>query len=811
MEGRGQSQPKMIHMALVTGRYEGDEEAEKLLHSLQQTGRDDVAVRLVPCRRLEEAEADLKQQKTEIIHFCGPFDEGGNFLIQNMGGQVLSGKTGNQLMDIIARLPYHVKIVSYSGYMTVPRARRTRGNTDFVIAMNEKGLYKTSQPFFTVFYSLLLQGKSLGESCKKAADGLPEEEARPHLLGRHVISPSLYSLYSHKEAVSAEKTEKRPDVQQGDAETEAAVSASPHENRGSQNHAKDHGKGTDSIMEDIHYMEKRLDIVPFLVRAVAGNEQAYQKFLRGQKEETSPVSAGLSADVQTEYHRYYEEVDPVYEWKCLAVEPLAVAFWNEQSKHHDEALSRMRNILKEGWPALYEFVRVHPSPVYFGAQKVQLLLGEEREGTQGEIDQIKKSSEGRKSVASAESLKIIGSQAESLKKKPGRIRDTITLMRNTPERFAAAWAILYAQGKQIDERSIDLYRHLKACVNERNVMADNGISFTLTPDQKRKSENLWDAVCQTFGGIPKTMEAAYCSPPGKHLVSWAFSLHWRGLPGKTLYETTCDPKNMRELMDVLALCMKDGEAVTEEKKQEAVHLFLRNLFFLSMGQVYQKMRKELQHQWTLEGKLRQKIDTLKQQAKEKKEKKKKAAPEMKELQRLRHDMVQMKQDYEKKTEQDQCTISRLRKELDNQSEKIQQIQETFECTLEEIQKGIEAEKQIPEGEQGQPAELTEEEQALLAGLRIVVLGGLPQWQTRLRQKFPNMTCIPPENLHFDKMLIKDADVVVAAIKYMGHSMGKRAMVNYLDEYGAKTVYFYGSNEDRLLRRICDALQGKQYD
>ena len=63
------------------------------------------------------------------------------------------------------------------------------------------------------------------------------------------------------------------------------------------------------------------------------------------------------------------------------------------------------------------------------------------------------------------------------------------------------------------------------------------------------------------------------------------------------------------------------------------------------------------------------------------------------------------------------------------------------------------------------------------------------------------------NLYFagksplDKSFIKDADAVVAAIKYMGHSMGQRAMVRYLNEYGGRRVYFYGTNEDRLMRRI----------
>jgi hypothetical protein len=48
-------------------------------------------------------------------------------LIQNKSGQILSGKTGKQIMDLIARLPYSVKVVGYPGYMTVQKARRAKG------------------------------------------------------------------------------------------------------------------------------------------------------------------------------------------------------------------------------------------------------------------------------------------------------------------------------------------------------------------------------------------------------------------------------------------------------------------------------------------------------------------------------------------------------------------------------------------------------------------------------------------------------------------------------------------------------------
>ena len=158
----------------------------------------------------------------------------------------------------------------------------------------------------------------------------------------------------------------------------------------------------------------------------------------------------------------------------------------------------------------------------------------------------------------------------------------------------------------------------------------------------------------------------------------------------------------------------------------------------------------------------------------------------------------------------QILVEKFKQKQKEQREKTEeetrQIRQSFDSTLDEIQEGIEADKRMAEEEeQGQTMDLTEEEQALLAGRRVVVLGGLPKWQTRLRQQYPNVTCIPPENLHFDNAMIRDADTVVVAIKYIGHSMGERAMIRYLAQYGVKTVYFYGSNEERLLRRIYETL------
>lgn len=648
-------------------------------------------------------------------------------------------------MDLIARLPYSVKVVGYPGYMTVQKARRAKGNTDFVTAIQEKSLCKSSRSFFTIIYSMLLGGNAIWKSYNRAFACMPEDERKLYLFGGLAVSLDLYVLRSRDRGTSAEVTEDPGDTKELQAKKQEQPSSaedlkkSMPENSRKSILVKDQIEKKDSPIEQIRQMEEQLDMIPFLVRAVAGNNTAYQKFLWGEKERPASEPVPLPEEVKTAYQRYYEETDLMEERKCLQIEPLVLSFWHKETKDHQAARMRIRNILKEGWPELYAFIDSHRSPVYFGMRDMQFLVGESRVGTPGEIEKIKKSSEGRKLEASEESLRILENQKESLKKAPGKAKDTILLIRNTPEQFSVARAILYAQGKQMDERSFELDRSLHGCISERDIMNNAGQDIVLTPEQQKKADILWDAACRPFGGVPVSMEAAKNSFDVGKMRPWTFSLHWRGFPGKTLYETICDPKVLREMLDVLAICMKEWESVTEAKKQEAVYLLLRNLCLLSMGQIYQKMREELKCQW-------------------------------------------------------------------KSGDKTRQIRQSFDSTLDEIQEGIEADKRMAEEEeQGQTMDLTEEEQALLAGRRVVVLGGLPKWQTRLRQQYPNVTCIPPENLHFDKAMIRDADTVVVAIKYIGHSMGERAMIRYLAQYGVQTVYFYGSNEDRLLRCIYETL------
>jgi hypothetical protein len=809
MEAQQIPSQEIIHMALVTGQYEGDPEAEELLHSLQKEGGDAVDVRLIFCRRLEEAESELRRQKTEIIHFCGSFDESGDFLIQKKSGQILAGKTGNQIMDLIARLPYQVKVVGYPGYMTLQRARRAKKNTVFLAAMGEAGVNnKEILPFFAVLYPSLFNGDSLGKAYDKASAAVGKEHKKPGLFAAHIISQYLFFIRSGTDRIPEDKEFRESHFEETSDNSEQKESRpaipSPKNNIKQEPVLPVRTGGVPA--KQIRQMEEQLDLVPFLVRAVAGNNLAYQKFLRGEKERPVSEPVTLPEDVKEAYQRYYEETEPMEERKCLQIEPLALSFWHKEAKDHQAARMRIRDILRAGWPELYAFIDSHRSPVYFGVRDMQFLVGETRVGTPGEIEKIKKSSEGRKLEASEESLRILENQKESLKKLPGKAKDTILLIRNTPEQFSVARAILYAQGKQMDERSFDLNMHLPGCIGERDMMNNAGHDIVLTPEQQKKADILWDAACRPFGGVPVSMEAAKNSFDVGKMRPWTFSLHWRGFPGKTLYETICDPKVLREMLDVLAICMKDGEPVTEAKKQEAVYLLLRNLCLLSMGQIYQKMREELKRQWKSGEKTRQELETLKKQIREKKKEKKKNLPDTGEMKQLRRELEQMKQGYEKQKEQDRNTIDRLRGELNKQSEETRQIQQSFDSTLDEIQEGVEADKRMAEEEeQGQTMDLTEEEQALLAGRRVVVLGGLPKWQTRLRQQYPNVTCIPPENLHFDKAMIRDADTVVVAIKYIGHSMGERAMIRYLAQYGVQTVYFYGSNEERLLRRIYETL------
>ena len=172
---------------------------------------------------------------------------------------------------------------------------------------------------------------------------MPEDERKLYLFGGRKVSLDLYVLRSRDRRTSAEVTEDPGDTKELQAKKQEQPSSaedlkkSMPENSRKSIPEKDQTEKMDSPIKQIRQMEKQLDLVPFLVRAVAGNNLAYQKFLRGEKERPVSEPVTLPEDVKTAYQRYYEEVEPMEERKCLQIEPLALSFWHKEAKDHQAA------------------------------------------------------------------------------------------------------------------------------------------------------------------------------------------------------------------------------------------------------------------------------------------------------------------------------------------------------------------------------------------------------------------------------------------------------------------------------------------
>ena len=133
----GKAALKKIHIALVTGQYESEnEEAEQLLELLEKQCDSAAEARLISGKRIEMIYDALCEEETQIIHFCGPCDTSGNFILQNKQGRATSRKNIHQLLQWTERLPYSVALICFPGRMADRKPWKPRlGKADFLIGM----------------------------------------------------------------------------------------------------------------------------------------------------------------------------------------------------------------------------------------------------------------------------------------------------------------------------------------------------------------------------------------------------------------------------------------------------------------------------------------------------------------------------------------------------------------------------------------------------------------------------------------------------------------------------------------------------
>lgn len=111
----------------------------------------------------------------------------------------------------------------------------------------------------------------------------------------------------------------------------------------------------------------------------------------------------------------------------------------------------------------------------------------------------------------------------------------------------------------------------------------------------------------------------------------------------------------------------------------------------------------------------------------------------------------------------QQKFDRLQKSFDVQSEELSLLKDLTA----NIAKSAEQEEETtnPDSVSEQLPDLT--------NFKIVVFGGAPSWQIKIRQLSKNITCIEPEDKGFDISILKTADLVVINYIYINHAQVMR--------------------------------------
>lgn len=92
----------------------------------------------------------------------------------------------------------------------------------------------------------------------------------------------------------------------------------------------------------------------------------------------------------------------------------------------------------------------------------------------------------------------------------------------------------------------------------------------------------------------------------------------------------------------------------------------------------------------------------------------------------------------------------------------------------------------------------------LSGVKGVVLGGHPRWQTKMRSLLPDFSFIPPDSLNFDQNIVRNADFLFVCVNYLNHAIYYRAMSAVIT---ARVHFLRQANEELVVEEIKKFIKG----
>ena len=88
------------------------------------------------------------------------------------------------------------------------------------------------------------------------------------------------------------------------------------------------------------------------------------------------------------------------------------------------------------------------------------------------------------------------------------------------------------------------------------------------------------------------------------------------------------------------------------------------------------------------------------------------------------------------------------------------------------------------------------------GIRGVIVGGHPKWQTMMKGYLPNFKFIGIDDINFDTALLENADAVFINTKYASHSLLYK-VISAVKNKNIDIHYINCNNKNYVLNRISD--------
>lgn len=546
---------------------------------------------------------------------------------------------------------------------------------------------------------------------------------------------------------------------------------------------------------------KVLDLLPFIAKAMAQNAAARQQ-LDAVYAEGWLAGEQPAADRRESYNRYYRQSDPLTESYCYKATGLLLTIERDH-KNCQRAAAAVEQIIKKCWRSLHAYVQAS-GPVVMFEPFWRQQVKKAAKAPAKEVRNLPPFSARPDNPFPAPPAGLPPDDllpappADGLPqslvlpviwrrgRRPGPApKKTIRKKSLLDGEFVIFWYLANLLGKRlVDVQSYVFVQHWHAYSKEQERMWMFAAP-PLTAAQQALADELWQSVETRLKGIPNSLDQYLQTKHGQGCRYWFAPERLGGLPVDILRQVNVSRKELRQAIDAMAAALPAATAVTAERRQEALDLVFQTLFARACAAEYDKLRQEVQQQPKTDKKAQDK--QLKKQLTE-------AQRQVQAQQRALADRQASLDDLEQRLEKSQQAAQR----------EIARLQEKLAATEAALNGVLASETPASETE----AALGPEQLAAVAALRVVILGGRPDWQQRLLQNYPNFTCISSAKMNFDLAVLDSADVVVISWKHLGHSLFYRA-TQYAAKRGKEIMYISSSNEQQLIKALYRLLPWKE--